>query len=59
MAAELEHSSAQAFSRHLYLQLGVRPREFRQRFGVDAMLARFVDEVITPYEEVLRRFEPV
>lgn len=58
VAAELEHSSAQAFSRHLYLQLGVRPREFRRRYDVGGMLERFTDELITPYREVLGTFEP-
>ncbi len=28
VATELEHSSAQAFSRHLFSRLGLRPREF-------------------------------
>lgn len=58
VAAELEHSSAQAFSRHLYLQLGVRPREFRQRYDVGRMLERFGEELIVPYGGVLRAFEP-
>lgn len=58
VAAELEHSSAQGFSRHLYRQLGVRPREFREQYGVGRMLERFADELIVPYGEVLRRFEP-
>lgn len=58
VAAELEHSSAQAFSRHLYLQLGVRPREFRQRYDGVGMVRRFAEEVVTPYQAVLRTFEP-
>ena len=58
VAAELEHSSAQAFSRHLYLQLGVRPREFRRRYDGGQMLERFAEELLLPYREVLARFEP-
>ncbi len=58
VAAELEHSSAQAFSRHLYLQLRVRPREFRRRYDVGRMLERFAEELIVPYREVLSTFEP-
>ncbi|GJG86052.1 hypothetical protein tb265_12330 [Gemmatimonadetes bacterium T265] len=58
VAAELEHSSAQAFSRHLYLQLGVRPREFRRRYDAGRMLERFAEELLVPYGEVLTTFEP-
>ncbi len=58
VATELEHSSAQAFSRHLFRQLGVRPREFRHRYDAARMLDRFTGELITPYGEVLSTFEP-
>ena len=58
VAAELELSSAQAFSRHLYLQLGVRPREFRRRYDAEGMIERFGEEVLVPYLGVLREFEP-
>ncbi|HEY0778492.1 MAG TPA: helix-turn-helix domain-containing protein, partial [Gemmatirosa sp.] len=58
VAAELEHSSAQAFSRHLVLQLGVRPREFRRRYDTAGMLERFAAELLAPYAAVLRTFEP-
>ncbi len=58
VAAELEYSSAQAFSRHLYLQLSLRPREFRRSYDGAAMLGRFADDVLVPYREQLRAFEP-
>lgn len=55
----LEYSSAQGFSRHLYLLLGVRPAEFRRRFPPRLMLERFGDELLTPYRAELRAFWPL
>ena len=58
VAAELEHSSAQAFSRHLHLQLGLRPREFRRTYDAAGMLERFAAELLVPYRAVLATFDP-
>lgn len=58
VAAELEHSSAQAFSRHLYLQLGIRPLEFRRTYDAGGMLGRFADELLVPYRATLATFVP-
>lgn len=59
VANHLEYSSAQSFSRHLYLLLGVRPAVFRRQYDTGLMLARFADELITPYSAVLRDFWPL
>ena len=58
VATELEHSSAQAFSRHLFSRLGLRPREFRRRYDAAGMLERFADELLVPYAAVLAGFDP-
>jgi AraC-like DNA-binding protein len=59
VADHLEYSSAQGFSRHLFLMLGMRPSEFRRRYDADAMLARFADELLVPHRDVLRAFWPL
>lgn len=59
VADHLEYSSAQSFSRHLYLLLGVRPAEFRRQYNTELMLTRFGDELIVPYTPVLRDFWPL
>lgn len=59
VADHLEYSSAQSFSRHLHLLLGVRPAEFRRRYDTAAMLARFGDELIMPYAVAFRDFWPL
>ena len=55
----LQYSSAQGFSRHLHLLMGVRPAEFRRRFDVDAMLARFRRDLLDPHHDALRTFWPL
>lgn len=59
VADHLEYSSAQSFSRHLHLVLGVRPAEFRRAYGPERMLARFADELVAPYRATLRAFRPL
>ena len=59
VADHLEYSSAQGFSRHLHLLLGMRPAEFRRRYDATAMLARFGEELLVPYLDVLRTFRPL
>jgi hypothetical protein len=59
VADQLEYSSAQGFSRHLHLLLGVRPAEFRRRYDAAAMLARFDTELLAPHHDVLRTFWPI
>jgi amidase len=59
VADHLEYSSAQGFSRHLHLLLGMRPAEFRRRYDGTTMLARFCDELLHPFAAVLRDFWPL
>ncbi len=59
VADHLEYSSAQGFSRHLHLVLGMRPSEFRRRYDAPAMLARFGDELLAPHLATLRTFWPL
>jgi hypothetical protein len=39
--------------------MGVRPAEFRRRFDVDAMLARFRRDLLDPHHDALRTFWPL
>lgn len=59
VADHLEYSSAQGFSRHLHLLLGVRPAEFRRRCTARLLLERFGDELLTPYHDTLHAFWPL
>ena len=54
----LEYSSAQSFGRHVRTVLGMTAGEFRRRYDGDGMLQRFRDELVTPFRDVLRTFEP-
>ena len=58
VANHLEYSSAQSFSRHMRLTMACAPMEFRRRYDGDGMLEEFRQQLILPYREVLRRFEP-
>ena len=59
VADYLDYSSAQGFSRHLFLLLGVRPAEFRRRFTPRMMVERFGQELITPYQAELATLRPL
>ena len=58
VADHLEYSSAQSFGRHVRAMVGMTAGEFRRRYDGDGMLQRFRDELVTPYRQVLRAFEP-
>lgn len=55
----LDYSSPQSFGRHLQLFLQLTPREFRRRYDGDGMLECFRAELIAPYREHLRSFDPL
>ena len=55
----LDYSSPQSFGRHLQLFLQLTPREFRRRYDGDGMLECFRAELIAPYREQLRSFDPL
>lgn len=59
VANSLDYSSPQSFSRHLQLYLQLTPRDFRRRFDGDGMLECFRAELIAPYKEELRAFDPL
>jgi AraC-like DNA-binding protein len=56
VADYMDYSSAQGFSRHLFLILGVRPAEFRRRFTPETLVQRFADELLAPHQSALREF---
>ena len=54
----LEFSSPQAFSRHLGVTLKMAASTFRRTYDGEGMLDFFRQELVLPYVEVLRRFDP-
>jgi transcriptional regulator GlxA family with amidase domain len=59
VANSLDYSSPQSFGRHLQLFLHLTPREFRRRYDGDGMLECFRAELVAPYREQLRGFDPL
>ncbi len=59
VANSLDYSSPQSFGRHLQLFLQLTPREFRRRYDGDGMLESFRAELIVPYRDQLRTFDPL
>ncbi|HEX6537194.1 MAG TPA: helix-turn-helix domain-containing protein [Gemmatimonadaceae bacterium] len=59
VANHLEYSSPQSFGRHVRTQLGMTALQFRQRYDGEGMLQRYREELILPYIDVLRTFNPL
>jgi AraC-like DNA-binding protein len=59
IAHRLDASSPQSFGRMVRTMLGVTASEFRRTFDGEAMLARFSAELVEPYRETLRTFDPL
>jgi len=59
VAAHLNHSSAQSFSRHTRNYLGVCAGEFRARYGSARMLDEFRARMITPFAATLKTLAPL
>jgi AraC-like DNA-binding protein len=59
VANSLEYSSPQSFGRHLQLFMQLTPGEFRRRYDGDGMLENFRQELVVPYKERLRIFDPL
>jgi AraC-like DNA-binding protein len=59
VAYRLRYTSPQSLGRHMRLELGITPSEFRTRHPFNAWLERYVATVVRPYVAVLRNFDPV
>lgn len=59
VANALDYSSPQSFSRHIRTLLHVTAGEFRRSFTGEKMLARFIEELVRPHAEALRRLRPL
>lgn len=55
VANALDFSSPQSFGRHIQTFLGIAAGEFRRSITEERMLERFLDELIRPHREALRR----
>ncbi|NOT06748.1 MAG: helix-turn-helix transcriptional regulator, partial [Gemmatimonadales bacterium] len=59
VAYRLDCSSPQSFGRTLRAMLGITPGEFRRRFPFPIALARFLAQLVTPYERAWAAFHPL
>lgn len=59
IAHRLDASSPQSFGRTVRTMLGLTAADFRRQFDGAAMLARFRAELIEPYRDNLRTFDPL
>lgn len=59
VATTLRYSSPQSFSRHIRTMLGVTAGRFRQEFQGEAMLERWMSELVRPHLGALRTLRPL
>ncbi len=59
VANHLDHSSPQSFGRHILSYLGVSAGEFRKVYDGARMMAKFRDDLITPYRDRLATMSPL
>lgn len=59
VAYRLDYASPQSFARHLRSVLGITPSEFRSRFPFGTVLERFLDQLVRPYVDRWRHFQPL
>lgn len=59
VANALDFSSQQSFGRHIQTFLGMSAGEFRRTHGAARMLERFLDELIRPHRDSLRRLRAI
>lgn len=59
VANALDFSSPQSFGRHVQTFLKVPAGVFRRQFTADVMLNRFMDELVRPHVEKLRKLRPL
>ena len=58
VANYLDYSSPQSFGRHVRTVMDVSPVVFRQNYDGAGMLHHFRSELVIPYVEILRGFQP-
>jgi AraC-like DNA-binding protein len=59
VAAKLDYSSAQSFSRHIRVTVGLSASDFRARFDGYGMLQRFRDDLVISYADGWHAFDPL
>lgn len=57
-AYRLNYASPQSLGRHLRIERGITPGEFRERCSFVAELDRFISSLVRPYNVTLHRFNP-
>lgn len=59
VANHLEFSSPQSFGRHIRAMAGTTALQFRRAADSQAVVSRFIDELILPYRHIFRTFNPL
>lgn len=59
IANRIEASSPQSFGRTVRMMTGMPASQFRERYDGDGMLERFRLDLVEPYRETLRSFDPL
>lgn len=59
VANALDFSSPQSFGRHVQTFLKISAGEFRRHYTADKMLQLFMDELVRPHKDKLRRLRPL
>jgi AraC-like DNA-binding protein len=59
VAYRLRYASPQSLGRHMRLELGITPSEFRSRHPFNAWLDRYISTLVGPFVSILRSFDPV
>ena len=59
IADRLDASSPQSFGRTVRVMMGMTAAQFRDRYDGDGMLVRFRLDLVQPYRETLRTFDPL
>lgn len=59
VANQLEYSSPQSFGRHVRSLMKMTPTLFRDSYDGEGMLDHFRVELILPYQQKLKRFDPL
>ncbi|MBV6520028.1 MAG: hypothetical protein MNPFHGCM_00132 [Gemmatimonadaceae bacterium] len=58
-ANQMDYSSPQSFSRHVLMLMRMTPTVFRENYDGEGMLDHFRRELIAPYVDTLRHFDPL
>lgn len=59
VANQMDYSSPQSFGRHVHALMRMTPSAFRDAYDGEGMLEHFRRELVAPFAEKLKRFDPL